>query len=392
MTPQTASMDGSLVGVYRPAGPVFVAGSGSWLEDDGGRQYLDFTSGLGVAALGHDSAVVAGAVRRALDAGLVHTSNLYRTRPAPALAEWLTEHSFADAVFFSNSGAEANEAALKFARRWGRKGGAAKTEIVALRSSFHGRTFGALSATDRAAFRTPFEPLLPGVRIVDPAEPGALESAITAERTAAVIVEPIQGEGGVRPLPEGLAERLNALCHAAAALLIVDEVQVGLGRTGELWAYTAAGLHPDIMTLAKPLAGGLPMGATLVTRQVAESIEPGDHGSTFGGGPLVATAALAVCQTIATLPFLAGVRERGRLVDARLAALAGRREVREVRGVGLMRGIELVGVPAGDVVGRALGRGLLVCAAGPDVVRLLPPLNIDIDDLEHGLELLEASL
>ncbi|HSH45554.1 MAG TPA: acetylornithine/succinylornithine family transaminase [Longimicrobiales bacterium] len=388
LTPPTTS----LLGVYRPAEPEFVRGDGAWLEDAEGRRFLDFTSGLGVMALGHGSDIVADAVRASLDAGLVHTSNLFRTAPAAALAEWLTSHSFADAVFFSNSGAEANEAALKFARKWARTtSGAERTEVVAFSSSFHGRTYGALSVTDRPAYQAPFAPLVPGFRIVDPREPGALESAI-GPRTAAVIVEPIQGEGGVRPLPPALGRRLTALCREAGALLIVDEVQVGLGRTGELWAHEAAGLAPDIMTLAKPLAGGLPMGATLVTERVAAAIQPGDHATTFGGGPLVASAALAVCQVLGDPAFLEGVHARSELVASRLGAVESRSDVVAVRGAGLIWGVQLDSPVAGQVVARALEQGLLLCPAGADVVRLLPPLNIGLSDLEAGLDLLEEAL
>lgn len=381
-----------LLQVYRPASPLFVTGSGAWLIAGDGERYLDFTSGIAVNALGHDSPVVANAIRDALASGLVHTSNLFRTGPAAALAEWLVDHSFAASVFFSNSGAEANEAALKFARRWGRAaGGAGKTDIVALRGGFHGRTLGALSVTDRPDYRRPFAPLLPGVRFVDPRAPGGMEAALDRSRTAAVIAEPIQAEGGVRPLSNGELRRIRTLCDEADALLILDEVQVGLGRTGTLWAHEAAGIVPDIMTLAKPLAGGLPMGATLLSEEVAASIEPGDHGSTFGGGPLVASVALAVCRAIAEPAFLAGVRARAAILDARLAGLTGGSGVREARGVGLIRGLELEG-PASEAVARALDRRLLVCAAGPRTVRLLPPLDIPTDELLLGLDRLEEAL
>lgn len=382
----------ALVGVYRPAAPLFVAGSGAWLTDEAGRRYLDFTSGIGVNALGHASPVIRDAISGALECGLVHTSNLFRTSPGEALAEWLTSHSFADAVFFSNSGAEANEAALKFARRWARAAdGEGRTGIVALRSGFHGRTYGALSATDRPAYRAPFAPLLPDVHFIDPLDGDAARRAITRS-TAAVIVEPLQAEGGVRPLPAGLLARLRQICDEAGALLICDEVQVGLGRTGALWAHEAEGVSPDIMTLAKPLAGGLPMGATLVSARVAAALQPGDHGSTFGGGPLVAAVALAVCRTIADPTFLEGVRRRGARVAARLAAMRARPgPVREVRGAGLLHGLEL-DRPAAEVTTRALECGLLLCGAGPDVIRVMPPLNIEPGDLELGLDRLEEAL
>ncbi|MBW3554163.1 MAG: acetylornithine/succinylornithine family transaminase [Gemmatimonadetes bacterium] len=388
----TSTAGPPLLQVYRPAAPLFVAGSGCWLIDEAGRRYLDFTSGIAVNALGHGTPVVADAIRSALDTGLVHASNLYRTAPAEELAAWLVDHSFAAAVFFCNSGAEANEAAIKFARRWARaQGGEDKHEIVALRGGFHGRTLGALSVTDRSDYREPFTPLVPGVRFVDPREPGALEAALDAGRTAAVIAEPIQAEGGVRPLGAALLRRLREACDAADALLVLDEVQVGLGRTGTLWAHEAAGITPDIMTLAKPLAGGLPMGATLVSEEVASAIRPGDHGSTFGGGPLVARVALAVCRTIGEPTFLASVRARSAQLDRRLASMARRPDVLEVRGEGLLRGVEIA-TSVAAITERALGLGLLVCAAGPSTVRLLPPLTIGAAELDRGMDLLDEAL
>lgn len=382
-----------LLGVYRRSGPVFVAGEGSHLIAEDGARYLDLTSGIAVNALGYGDPGFGGAVRAALESGLVHTSNLFRTRPAEELAAWLVERSFADRVFFSNSGAEANEAALKFARRWARSTGSPeKSEILAFGGSFHGRTFGALAATDRAAYREPFEPLVPGVIFgeVGPAE--ALAKLVSAERTAAVIIEPIQAEGGVLPVPEHFLAGLRELCDRIGALLIFDEIQVGLGRTGHLWAHEAPGVTPDIMTLAKPLAGGLPMGATLVTERVAEAIQPGDHATTFGGGPLVASAALAVCGRIGQPEFLAEIRRKAGLVSDRLGALALRNEgVVAVRGSGLIWGVQ-IRRPAAEVVAAAMDAGVLLVAAGANVVRILPPLTISDQDLLAGLAVLEESL
>ena len=383
----------ALLPVYRRPAPVFVAGSGAWLHDESGRHYLDFTSGLAVNALGYGSPVVAEAVAEAVASGVVHASNLFHTRPAQTLAEWLVAHSFASSVFFCNSGTEANEGALKFARRWAVTvtGLETKREVVALRGGFHGRTLGALSMTDRPDIRDPFAPLVPGIRFVDPWEPGALEAALDPSRTAAVLAEPIQAEGGVRPLGvEGL-RRLRAACDEVGALLILDEVQVGLGRTGTLWAHEAAGIVPDIMTLAKPLAGGLPMGAILMSDEVAGTIRAGDHGSTFGGGPMVATVALAVCRAIARPGFLDAVRHRSAELDRRLGAMTARGIVVEARGAGLIRGLEVRG-EAAAVVERSLEVGLLVCAAGPRTVRLLPPLTMTADELDHGLDLLDSVL
>lgn len=376
----------SLLGVYRPAAPLFVAGQGCELIADDGRRYLDFTSGIAVNALGYGDPDVADAVRGALDSGVIHTSNLFRTAPAAQLAAWLTAHSFADRVFFCNSGTEATEGAIKFARRWA---GPEKREIVAFRGGFHGRTMGALAATDRPSYQEPFAPLMPGVRFAEVGDVKELEARLSWGAVAAVIIEPIQAEGGVRPVPAEFLKAVRRLCDQAGALLVMDEVQTGLGRTGWLWAHEASGIRPDVMTLAKPLAGGLPMGAVLVTEAVAAALQPGDHGSTFGGGPLVAAAALATCRKIASI--LPDVRRRGTLLADLLGALALRNPcIRAVRGAGLLWGIQVDG--AADVVGRALESGLLLCSAGPDVVRLLPPLVIGDDELRRGVALLEEAI
>ena len=380
-----------LVGVYRQPDVVFVGGCGAYLVDDQGGRYLDFTSGIGVNALGHNHPTVARAIQRALDAGLVHTSNLFRTRPVAELAQWLVDHSFADAVFFSNSGTEANEAAIKFARRWARaRHGDARTEIVAVGGGFHGRTLGSLAITDRPSYQAPFAPLLPDTRIAS-LDGESVAGVVDPQRTAAVFVEPLQGEGGVHPLPARVLRALRDACDRAGALLVFDEVQVGLGRTGRLWAHEWAGVQPDVMTLAKPIAGGLPMGATLVKRDVANALQPGDHGSTFGGGPLVATVALAVCREVGAADFLAGVGERGAVVRARLERIVASGRAHAARGMGLLWGLDL-GRAADETVARARANGLLVCTAGPNVVRLAPPLNIGESELVDGLDLLEESL
>jgi acetylornithine/N-succinyldiaminopimelate aminotransferase len=385
--------DDALLGVYRPAEPVIVGGEGSHLVAEDGSRFLDFTSGIAVNALGYAAAPIREAIEAALRTGITHTSNLFRTRPAAELAAWLAANSFADRVFFCNSGAEANEGAFKFARRWARRhGGDDKVEIVAFRGGFHGRTLGALAATDRPAYQDPFRPLMPGVRFCEIGNTPQLERTMRRDRTAAVIVEPVQGEGGILPVPAPFLRQLRHLCDEVGALLIFDEVQVGLGRTGTLWAHEPSGVAPDLMTLAKPLAGGLPMGAVLMTERVASAVEPGDHATTFGGGPLVASAALAVCRTIADPAFLADVERKGVSMAGLLGTLAVRAEgVRSVRGAGLIWGVEL-DRPVADVVGRAMAAGLLICAAGPRVIRLVPPLTISDRDLEQGIELLEAAL
>jgi predicted acetylornithine/succinylornithine family transaminase len=389
-----AAMDtGALLGVYRPAGPVFVAGEGCWLVSEDGDRFLDFTSGIAVNALGYGDPAVADAIRAALDTGVVHTSNLFRTRPAAELAEWLAEHSFADRVFFCNSGAEANEGALKFARRLARaEGHDDRTDVIAFRGSFHGRTMGALAATDRPAYQAPFLPLMPGVHFATVGDVEGVRGLLAGGRVAAVIIEPIQVEGGVFPVPPAFMQALRAMCDEAGAVLVFDEVQVGLGRTGELWAHGHTGVAPDLMTLAKPLAGGLPMGAVLLTERVAAALQPGDHGTTFGGGPLVASAALAACRKIGAAEFLDGVRHRSHELANHLGAMAlSNPKVRDVRGAGMIWGVEVEG-PAADVVARALDAGLLLCTAGTNVVRILPPLVASEDELRRGIDILDEVL
>ena len=377
----------ALLDVYARVGPLLVSGRGAELVADDGTRYLDFVAGIGVNALGYDHPVIRGAIERALADGLIHVSNLYRTEPGERLAEELVARSFADRAFFCNSGAEANEAAFKFARKW-----SGKSEIVAFSGSFHGRLFATLAATDRPDYRKPFEPLVPGIRIVPREEWAAVDRAVSASRTAAVIVEPVQGEGGVRPLDAEWLGFVRELCDSRGVAVIFDEVQCGLGRTGTLFAYEQTGVVPDILTLAKPLAGGLPMGAALVTSAVAAALKPGDHSTTFGGGPLVASVALDVVRTIADPALLADVRRKGEWMGARLERLVSViSRVKAVRGRGLLWGIEL-SEPAAPFVAAARERGLLVLTAGPDVIRLIPPLVITDPELERGVAMLEEVL
>ncbi|HJS42997.1 MAG TPA: acetylornithine/succinylornithine family transaminase [Gemmatimonadales bacterium] len=386
-TPQTlASSDAtSLLGVYARVGPMFVAGDGSELIAEDGTRYLDFVAGIAVNALGYNSPVFRDAVVRALDSGLVHVSNLYRTEPGERLAAELTR-TVGGQAFFCNSGAEANEGAFKFARKW-----SGKTDIVAFSGSFHGRLFASLAATDRPDYRRPFEPLLSGVQIVPLDDREAAARAIT-DRTAAVIIEPVQGEGGVRPVPTRFLAFLRELCDERKCALIFDEVQCGLGRTGTLFAAEQTGVVPDMYTLAKPLGGGLPMGAVLVNDQIAATLAPGDHATTFGGGPFVASVALDVFRAIADPDFLAAVRAKGARLGAALGALASRRaRVREARGRGLMWGLELNEV-ATPVVTAARERRLLVLTAGPTVIRIVPPLIVTNDELERGVAILDEVL
>jgi predicted acetylornithine/succinylornithine family transaminase len=391
MTSAYVDTGDAILATYKRAPMRIVRGEGAELFDDEGNAYLDFTSGIAVNALGYGDEGLKEAMHAAAD-GLVHVSNLYRTEPGESLARWFVEHSFADRVFFCNSGAEANEGAFKFARRWARTiGGAPKHEIVALRGAFHGRLFASLAATDRPSYRLPYRPLAGGITIAE-RDLRELEGMLDAETVAAVIVEPVQGEGGVRVLDEGFLRELRALTRERKIALILDEIQCGLARTGWLFAHERSGITPDLMTLAKPLAGGLPMGAILLSDEIARAVQPGDHGTTFGGGPFVAAVARYVVERLSDETLLATVRSHGAWLEAALGELASRRsDIRAIRGVGLMWGIDTV-QPAADIVRRARDRGLLVLSAGDHTVRLLPPLTIRRDELADGLSRLEASL
>lgn len=383
----------SLLGLYKVPELVLARGAGCELEDEAGKVYLDFTAGIGVNALGYGSPVIRDAILAALDSGIIHTSNLFRTRPAEELGELLVSLTFPGQVFFCNSGGEAGEAAFKFARRWARSvGGEAKVEFVSFRGAFHGRLFGTLAATDRPDYRTPFEPLMPGVHFAEMGDMDSVDALVSRERTAAVVLEPIQGEGGVRAVPPAFLRDLRALCAEREVALILDEIQCGVGRTGRLFAFEEAGITPDLLTLAKPLGGGLPIGAVVAAPHVAAVMKPGDHGTTFGGGPFVASVALAVLRTIADPAFLAEVGRKAAHLEEGLAVLAGRHSrVIETRGRGLMRGIRLDG-PVADVVASAREEGLFLVGAGPDVIRLLPPLVVSTGEIDRALEILDRVL
>ena len=350
----------------------FVRGEGAALWDDEDNEYLDFLCGISVTSVGHCHPKVVAAVRE--QAGrLMHTGNLYLNAPGVALARRLVESSLGGGVFFTNSGAEANEAAIKLARKH-RSGG----DIISVRGGFHGRTYGALSATPQESKQAPFAPLVPGFRAVEPA---ALPDAVD-ERTAAVLVETIQGESGVHAIDPVVLRATRDACDAAGALLIFDEVQTGMGRTGTLWSYEAIGVRPDAMTVAKALGGGLPIGALITTPKLREVLAPGDHGSTFAGGPVVAAAALAALEVVSDEALLASVNELGELLRAGLEGLPG---VTEVRGRGLMCACDL-SANAPDLARRALlEERLVINATGPQTLRFLPPLTLSARQIEDGL-------
>jgi acetylornithine/N-succinyldiaminopimelate aminotransferase len=390
MTLSIAPQTSALLGNYKRAPAEFVDGDGVYLIDADGKRYLDFVSGIAVNALGYGDAGLKAALHSAAE-GLIHTSNLYATAPGERLAASLVEKSFADKIFFCNSGAEANEGAFKFARRWARTKGDAKHEIIALRGAFHGRLFGTLAATDRPSYRIPFRPLAPGISIVE-RDIEDIAIALNSDTAAALILEPVQGEGGVRVLDTGFVRELRALTKERDVLLILDEIQCGLGRTGTVFAYEHFGIEPDLLTLAKPLAGGLPMAAVLMTEAVASTIKPGDHGTTFGGGPFVASIANHVFDRVSDPALLEQISANGAWMGEELNEIAHRTShIRGVRGIGYMWGIDVTGT-ASHVVNEAFNAGLLVCSAGDYTVRLLPPLVTTRDELKLGLSLLEEVL
>jgi acetylornithine/N-succinyldiaminopimelate aminotransferase len=381
-----------LVGNYARQPITLVRGEGCSLYDAEENCYLDLMGGIATAVLGHANPKLRAALE-AQAAKLWHVSNLYSTEPQVRLAERLTANSFAEAVYFCNSGAEANEAALKLARKYHRNRGDDRYEIIAFDGAFHGRTLFTVSATGTPAYWKGFEPLVPGIHLAAWNDLEAVR-ALLSEKTAAIIIEPIQGEGGVRTPAPGFLSALRKLADENGCLLIFDEVQVGMGRTGTLFAYEQEDVVPDIMTLAKALGGGMPIGAMCTTHELATALVPGTHASTFGGNPL----ACAVASTIVDELVEGGVVDHAKAMGERLgdgldaiAAEVGTEKVLEVRGRGLLRGLALAQSPAA-IVEACRERGVLVISAGENVLRLAPPLIISAEEIDHGLEVLREVL
>ncbi|GLC41085.1 hypothetical protein PLESTB_000944700 [Pleodorina starrii] len=386
---------------YARAPVVISHGKGTKMWDVEGKEYIDMAAGIAVNALGHtDSQWYAALVEQA--AKLAHTSNLYHTEPGVALAKRLVENSFADKAFFCNTGTEANEGAIKFARKWARvragvdpydADATAPYELVSFTSCFHGRTMGALALTYKEQYKTPFYPMMPGHRLAQYNDLQSARAVIEKGKTAAVFVEPVQGEGGITPSTMTFLKGLRELCDEAGALLVFDEVQCGLGRTGKLWGHQLYGVEPDMMTLAKPLAGGLPIGAVLLKQHVADVMKPGDHGSTFAGNPLVCAVACTTFDIINSPTFLTAVEQKGhRLREALKCCMGSNPHVREVRGVGLLVGVQL-DMMAGPVVDAAREMGVLAITAGKgDVIRLVPPLTVTDAEIDRAAEVLGAAL
>ncbi|MBL8863173.1 MAG: acetylornithine transaminase [Planctomycetes bacterium] len=384
-------IDEHVLKTYLRAPEVFVEGRGATLYDADGRTWIDFLSGIAVSALGHGHARLAAAIADQATRA-IHVSNLFRHPYTEEVAARLARLTGLEAVFFANSGAEANEAALKLARKFQRTAGRPeRSSFLALEGAFHGRTLGALSLTHNEKYRQPFGPLLE-CRWVPPGDAGRLEAALVEERPAALFVEPIQGEAGVRDVPLDYLRAARELCTRTGTVLVHDEVQAGCGRTGTFLAGDAAGVKPDVVTLAKPIAAGLPLGACVVARDFAHVLQPGDHGSTFAGGPLACRAALVFLEELEEHGLQQAVVERGAELDRGLRAIA--REfplVTELRGRGLMRGVRLR-EGAEEVQQDLYRRGLILNRTGGDVLRLLPPYVITRDELASGLALLRAAL
>ncbi len=367
-----------------------VRGAGTRVWDAEGKSYLDFVDGIASTSLGHADPGLVEAVTTQMGT-LHHVSNLFYTEPQIELAEMLVKHSALDRVYFQNSGAEANEAAIKLARKWGQLHRNGAFEIISTNNSFHGRTMTTVSATGTPRYREPFGPPAPGFVFVDYDDVAALKAA-TNEQTVAILLEPVQGEGGVNVPADDYLKQVRAWCDEQHLLLILDEVQTGVGRLGTLWGYQQAGIEPDIMTLAKGLAGGVPIGAVLA-KEHAAVFEPGDHGSTFGGNPLSTAAGKYVLGRVAEGDVLANVQARGEQLERALLSLEDRYPVVQgVRGRGLLRGLELREDIAPEVVTAALARGLLANPVRPNVVRLMPPLTVTAEEIDEAVTIIESAL
>lgn len=383
--------DRYLMNTYARSPISVVRGRGSKVYDLEGREYLDFVAGIAVNVLGHGHPDLIGAIQKQAQ-HLLHASNLYYTEPQTRLAKELVEHSFAKKVFFCNSGAEANEAAIKLARRYAhQKYGAERYEIITMLQSFHGRTMATLTATGQEKVQKGFEPLLPGFTYVPFNNLSAVEQAVSS-KTAAILLEPVQGEGGVRVADKSYLKGLREFCRARDILLIFDEVQTGVGRTGTLFAYEQLGVAPDIMTLGKGLGGGLPIGACLATEEAAAAFEPGTHASTFGGNPVSCAAGLAVLRTLLEGRVLEHGRRMGEYLGKGLQDMKDRLPiVKEVRGLGLLQGMELT-VDGKSVVTDCLARGLLINCTVDRVLRFVPPLIITQAEIDRLLDVLSQVL
>jgi predicted acetylornithine/succinylornithine family transaminase len=379
-----------LFSTYKRYDAVLTHGSGAYLFDRSGRRYLDFLAGIAVNSLGYGHPRILKVLHEQ-GHRVMHCSNLFYNSYQGILAKRLADISGLSRAFFTNSGTEAIEGALKIARAYGHLRSPEKSGILALRNSFHGRTLGALSITAQPKYQAPFQPLIPGVRIVEELSAGALEEAFN-DGICALVIEPIQGEGGVVPIPRTFLQAARDLCDRYDALLVFDEIQCGMGRTGKYFAYQHYGIVPDLVTIAKPIAAGYPLGAVLGSSRTAESLKPGEHGTTFGGGPLACRLALEVLDIIDDEGLLDRVTQRGSQLMRGLRNLSGKHScIREVRGLGLMIGAEM-GTAAKDVVQSLLKHGVLANAAHDSVLRLLPPFIVSEEQVDEFLGILDRCL
>lgn len=372
-----------VMNTYKRLPKVFIQGSGTYVWDNEGNKYLDFVSGIAVNSLGHCPQVVTEAIQEQA-AKLIHCSNLYWIEPQIKLAQFLVEKSCCDQAFFCNSGTEANEAAIKLARKWGQ----GRYEIITMEQSFHGRTLGSLTATGQEKYRKAFSPLVAGFKYVPFGDLAALKEAITSQ-TCAIMLEPIQGEGGINVPAQGYLQQVEEICRQENILLIADEVQTGLGRTGKSFGYQNFNITPDIITLAKALGGGVPIGAMLAKKHVAEAFVPGDHAATFGGNPLAATAALKASSVLLNEDFLSSVQEKGQYFTNKLAELQKQfpEKITKVKGLGLMLGCDLA-IEAAPIVEFCLENKVLINAVGGKILRFVPPLNVTEDQINQVVAVL----
>jgi predicted acetylornithine/succinylornithine family transaminase len=384
-------LDRLFVPTYKRDPTIFTSGKGSWLIDSNGNTYLDFVSGIAVNTLGHGHT----ALKKALlgqGSALIHASNLYHAPPQIELAKLLIKHSFGKRIFFCNSGTEANEAALKFARKWARKKSVEKYHVLSFGDGFHGRTYGALSATAQQNFHSGFDPMNEGFHYAPFNDINAARKLLNSFQFAAIIVEPLQGEGGINAAEPEFLRYLRDAANRKKCTLIFDEVQCGLGRTGTLWNYQRYNVKPDIMTLAKPLGGGLPLGAVITTEDIAGAISPGDHGSTFGGNPVACALGIVVVRRVADKKFLKTIREKGEYLIARLEALRKKYPVLlEVLGSGLLIGVRMKDDPAG-IISDCRKAGLLLVKAGHNTVRFIPPLTVRKGEITRAVTIFTSIL
>ena len=387
----TKNFDRLFVPTYKREGAPFTHGRGCTLFDSTGASYLDFGTGIAVNALGHAHPALQKALMTQGNA-LIHSSNLYFSQPQIDLAKLLIKHSFGDRVFFCNSGTEANEAAIKFARKWARRISAEKYHILSFTDGFHGRTYGALSATAQEKFHAGFDPLLNGFHYAPFNNMAAVKRLLGQYQFAAIFVEPLQGEGGINQASTGFLKFLRQAATRHQCALVFDEIQCGMGRTGTLWNYQQHKVEPDIMTLAKPLGGGLPLGAVITRDEIALSINAGDHGTTFGGNPVACALGVATLSTIADRTFLREVREKGKYLVEKLNALTTRfPSIIQVLGSGLLIGVRMDSDPA-SIIDECRARGLLLIKAGHNTIRFIPPLTVKKREMDKAVRIFKTVL